>query len=217
MLKLHSYWRSSASYRVRIALNLKGLDYEILPVNLIKDGGEQHSAEYKQLNPAELVPTLVDDQLEQDFHLNQSLAIIEYLDEKYPSPALLPTSKIQKAKIRAAAYDFVSDTQPLHNLRVLQFLENDMRLSEQQKKHWIIHWVELGLRSFEKRIQHSAGEFCFGFEVSLADVCLVPQVYSAKRFDVDMSQYPVICRVSENCEKLEAFVKAKPENQSDSP
>ena len=213
-IKLHGYWRSSASYRVRIALNLKGIAYEYVPVHLVKDGGEQHQARYQGLNPSELVPTLVDE--DEDVILNQSLAIIEYVDEKYPSAVkLLPEHKLQRARVRALAQDIAADIQPLANLRVLQYLESHYQVDADGKAEWSRHWIEKGFAGIEKRLQTTAGKYCFGFDLSLADVCLVPQIYNALRFGVDMASFPLIQRIHENCNKLPEFVAAKPENQPD--
>ena len=213
-LKLYGYWRSSASYRVRIALNLKQLDYEYVPVHLVKDGGEQHSERYVGLNPAQLVPTFVDE--DEDIILNQSLAIIEYLDEKYPEPySLIPPHKVARARVRTVAQDVACDIQPLANLRVLNHISSEYGADADQKAKWCQHWIEAGFSAVEKRLQNTAGDYCFGFDVTLADVALVPQVYNANRFSVDMSQYPLIQRVYDNCNELKAFIDAKPENQPD--
>ncbi len=210
-MKLYGYWRSSAAYRVRIALNLKQLTFEHLPVHLLKNGGEQHSAGYKLLNPAELVPVLVDG----DTSLNQSLAIIEYLDEMYPQPAFLPPDAAAKAKVRALALDIACDIHPLNNLRVWQYLTGPLALSEQQKLDWITHWLHTGFMALEQRLNQSAGQFCFGDEVTLADICLVPQVYNAQRFALDMTAYPRIGAVYHHCQQLAAFALAAPEQQPD--
>lgn len=210
-MKLYGYWRSSAAYRVRIALNLKQLSYDNLPVHLIKNGGEQHSDSYRSLNPAELVPTLVDDGL----NLNQSLAIIEYLDEVYPEPALLPQEPAARALVRALAMDIACDIHPLNNLRVLQYLTGPLALNETQKLQWITHWLSTGFKALERRLQSTAGQFCVGDDVTLADLCLVPQVYNAQRFALDMSAYPTICSIHHHCQQLAAFALAAPEQQPD--
>lgn len=213
-IKLYGYWRSSASYRVRIALNLKAIAYQYVPVHLVKEGGEQHQTSYLGLNPAELVPTLVDE--DEDIILNQSLAIIEYLDEKYSSGMkLLPEHKLQRARVRALAQDIAADIQPLANLRVLQHLEAQYKVDAEGKAAWSRHWIEKGFGAIEKRLQNTAGKYCFGFDLSLADVCLVPQIYNAVRFGVDMDAYPLIKRIHANCNKLPEFVAALPENQPD--
>lgn len=213
-LKLYGYWRSSATYRARIAMNLKALEYEYIPVHLARDGGEQFSADYEQLNPAHLVPTFVDD--DEDVLLNQSMAIIEYVDEKYDSGvALLPPHRLARARVRAVAQDLACDIQPVQNLRVLKRLTAQFDASETDRNTWSRHWIETGLVALEKRLATTAGEFCFGFDVSMADVVLVPQLYNAQRFEVDMSKMPIISRIWENCNRLEAFHKALPENQID--
>ncbi len=213
-LKLYSYWRSTASYRVRIALNLKQLDYEIVPVHLVKEGGEQHLPDYQQLNPARLLPTLVDD--DEDIILNQSLSIITYLDERYPQPApLLPAHAVEKARVTALAQDIACDIQPLGNLRVLNALKSRFSASQDDVAQWAAHWIERGFEGIEQRLQTQAGKYCFDFDVTLADICLVPQVYNAKRFGVDMSQYPLISKIADNCNRLPAFERALPENQPD--
>ena len=210
-MKLYSYFRSSAAYRVRIALNLKGLPAEIVPVHLVKNGGEQHSAEYRQLNASELVPTLIDD----TFALSQSLSILEYLDEKYPEPALLPKQIQQRALIRAFSQNIACDIHPLNNLRVLQYLQNVFALSEGEKSTWYKHWIELGMRSLEAQLTESNGQFCFGEQATFADCCLIPQVYNAKRFNIDVSTFPKIESIYQHCMTLDAFQQAAPEAQID--
>lgn len=210
-MKLHGYWRSSAAYRVRIALNLKGLQVEHCPVHLINNGGEQHSAGYKLLNPAELVPTLEDGELS----LNQSLAIIQYLEDSYPHVALYPADPAQKAAVMAFALDIACDIHPLNNLRVLQYLTGPLALSEAEKMQWIKHWLATGFTALEKRLQCTAGRYCFGDTVTVADLCLVPQVYNALRFQLEMTEYPLISAIYQRCNQLEAFQKAAPEQQSD--
>lgn len=210
-MKLYGYWRSSAAYRVRIALNLKQLTYENLPVHLMKDGGQQNKDGYKALNPAKLVPVLVDGELT----LNQSLAIIEYLDETYPSPQLLPDDPAKKAVIRALSLDITSDIHPLNNLRVLQYLSNNFGCTEQQKTQWMHHWLHTGFKALELRLQKTYGKYCFGDRLTLADICLVPQVYNALRFQLDMSAYPIISQIYHQCQQLAAFALAAPEEQPD--
>ncbi|MCA1928609.1 maleylacetoacetate isomerase [Rheinheimera sp.] len=210
-MKLHGYWRSSAAYRVRIALNLKGLQVEHCPVHLVKNGGEQHSAAYQQLNPSELVPTLEDGELS----LNQSLAIIQYLEDNYPQVSLYPAEPAQKARVMALALDIACDMHPLNNLRVLQYLTGPLALSETQKIQWIKHWMTQGFNALEKRLQQTAGLYCFGDRVTVADLCLIPQVYNALRFDVNMADYPFISAIYRRCNELDAFCKAAPEQQVD--
>lgn len=213
-LKLFGYWRSTATYRVCIALNLKSLEYEYIPVHLTKNGGEQHLDNYDLLNPSHLVPTFVDD--DADIILNQSLSIIEYLDERYPETCpLLPAHTTEKARVRALAQDIACDIQPLANLRVIQALERDFDASDNQISQWAKQWIIKGLNAVERRLQTQAGRFCFDFDVSMADVCLIPQVYSAKRFGVNVENYPIIERIYTHCISLPAFAKAMPQVQVD--
>lgn len=209
-MKLYGYWRSSASYRVRIALYLKGLDFEYEPVHLVKDGGEHKLEAYGKLNPAHLVPTLVDG----DFELNQSLAIIEYLDA-LAGPLLVPADPKRAAIVRMLALDMACDLQPIANLRVLQYVSGVLEAGDVGRQAWIEHWVTKAFAAFEKRLEKHAGVYCVGDTVSLADVCLVPQVYNAKRFNVDLSPFPKLMQVYENLQQLEAFQKAAPEQQPD--
>lgn len=210
-MKLHGYWRSSAAYRVRIALNIKGLEAEHCPVHLINNGGEQHSSGYQLLNPAKLVPTLEDGELS----LNQSLAIIQYLEDCYPASPLLPKDPVEKAAVIAFALDIACDIHPLNNLRVLHYLTGPLALSETQKLQWIQHWLAVGFSALEKRLQTTSGLYCFGDAVTLADLCLVPQVYNALRFQLDMTDYPLIHAIYQRCNTIEAFQRAAPERQVD--
>jgi maleylacetoacetate isomerase len=213
-LKLYSYWRSSAAYRVRIALNLKGLPYETEPVHLVRDGGEQHRPEYRQVNPQELVPVLVDGRRV----IRQSLAIIEYLDETYDGEMkLLPPTARDRARVRALALIVACDIHPLNNTRVMRFLENEFDLSEEQRSRWMRRWIEEGFQSFEELIagHPSTGQFCEGDTPTMADLCLVPQVYNARRFHIDMTPFPTIERIVAACLELNAFDAARPENQPD--
>lgn len=210
-MKLFGYWRSSAAYRVRIALNLKGISYEQESVHLVKDGGEQHGDQYRKLNPNRLVPTLVDG----EFSLNQSMAILEYLEIKYPNSPLLPANLAENMKCRALALDLACDVHPLNNLRVLQYLTGPLGQDETAKMAWYFHWLEVGFSAFEKNLLDTAGSYCFGDEPSWADICLVPQVYNAERFGFDMSPYPIINKVVAQCRALPAFKDAAPENQPD--
>lgn len=213
-LKLYGYWRSSASYRVRIALNLKGIDYDYIPVKLSHQGGDQHEADYVGLNPSHLVPTFVDD--DEDIILNQSLSIIEYIDERYHDVApLVPDHKTERARVRALAQDIACDIQPLGNLRVLETLKLDYNASKESAALWAANWIRKGFDGIEKRLQTQAGKYCFDFDVTLADVCLVPQVYNAIRFGVNMDEYPLIKKITENCNALPAFVQAHPDQQVD--
>ncbi|MCS6240615.1 maleylacetoacetate isomerase [Shewanella baltica] len=214
-MKLYGYWRSSAAYRVRIALNLKGISAEQLSVHLVRDGGEQHKAAYTALNPLELVPTLtLDDELDMDA-LSQSLAIIEYLDEIHPQTPLLPASALERAHVRAMALTVACEIHPLNNLRVLQYLTQTLGVDEAAKNTWYHHWVASGFAALEILLKRHSGRYCFGDTVTLADLCLVPQVYNAQRFNVDLTPYPNIMRVWTECNQLEAFADAAPERQAD--
>lgn len=211
MLTLYDYWRSSAAYRVRIALNLKGLAYRSVPVHLVKDGGQQHSAEYKALNPQGLLPLLVDG----DTRIAQSMAILEYLEECYPQPALLPRDPSLRAQIRSVALHIACDIHPLNNLRVLQYLSGTLGVEAAAKDVWYRHWVDSGLASVEQNLQRMPTELSMGERPGLLEVCLVPQVYNARRFNCDLHAYPRILAVVERCNSLEAFINAAPEAQPD--
>ncbi|OZI44402.1 maleylacetoacetate isomerase [Bordetella genomosp. 5] len=212
-MQLYGYFRSSAAYRVRIALNLKGLSYEYVPVHLLKDGGQQLSDTYRALNPAALVPTLVDD----GAALGQSLAIIEYLDETRPEVPLLPADALGRARVRGLAQAVACDTHPLNNLRVLKYLKHTLQVSDDAKNEWYRHWVDVGLGALEAMLAQSddTGRFCHGDTPTVADLCLVPQVYNARRFGCDLSAFPTIERIDAACGELQAFVDAQPQNQPD--
>lgn len=212
-MKLHTYFRSSAAYRVRIALNLKGLTYESVSVHLLQDGGEQKHEAYRAKNPLGLVPTL---ETESAF-LTQSLAIMEWLDETHPEHPLLPTTPGGRAQVRAIAQTIACDIHPLNNLRVLSYLTNELGVSEEQKSKWYRHWVQEGLQAVERLLQQSAshGRFCFGNTPTLADCCLVPQVFNAKRFNCPLEALPTIRNIVSACEDLRAFQAAAPAQQID--
>lgn len=210
-MKLYGYWRSTAAYRVRIALHLKGIDFDSISVHLVKNGGEQHKDDYAAINPNQLVPTLVDG----DFSLNQSLAIIDYIEATKPGLSLYPNDAQARAKIQALSLDIACEIHPLNNLRVQQYLANDLGLENEAKSAWINHWMTIGFNAVEKQLIQTAGCYCFKDQITVADICLVAQVYNANRFNVDMSAYPYINRVIDNCNKLEAFQLALPENQVD--
>jgi len=211
-MKLFGYWRSSAAYRVRIALNLKGLSCEQQSVHLVKDGGEQHKDDYVALNAQHLVPTLV---LADGTALTQSLAIMDYLDGLNDKHPLLPKEPVARAQIQAMALSIACDIHPLNNLRVLQYLSKDLTVSDEAKNAWYHHWIHTGFAAIEQQLQQHSGRFCFGDSPTLADVCLVPQVYNAERFKVPMDKYPNIVRICANCNALPAFNDALPENQPD--
>jgi len=210
-VRLYSYFRSSAAYRVRIALALKGLVYEYVPVHLIK--GEQRADGYRALNAQALVPTLVDEQR----IFTQSLAIIEYLDERHPQPPLLPDTAAERARVRAIALSIACDIHPLNNTRVLQYLERTLGASEEAKSAWYRHWVELGLSALETQLagDPATGTFCHGEKTSLADICLVPQLANARRYDIPLDAYPTLARIDSNCRALAAFAQSAPERQPD--
>ncbi|PWK85737.1 maleylacetoacetate isomerase [Fulvimonas soli] len=215
-LVLYGYWRSSAAYRVRIALNLKGLPYESRAVHLLRDGGEQHAAAYRALNPQELVPCLLDG----GRAFTQSMAIIEYLDEAYPDgPRLLPAAARDRARVRALAQAVACDVHPLGNLRVLQALETRFGAGEAQRGEWMRHWIGAGFAALEAMLAGSpaTGRHCHGDTPGLADACLVPQVYNALRWKLDLAPYPTVARIHAACNELEAFRAAAPEAQPDAP
>ncbi|MCH7334933.1 maleylacetoacetate isomerase [Acinetobacter sp. NIPH 2699] len=208
-MKLYSYFRSSAAYRVRIALNLKQLAYETQAIHLVKN--EQQQADYQALNPSQLLPTLMD----ADQTLLQSISILEYLEEAYPEVALLPKNLADRAKVRAFAQAIACDIHPLNNLRVLKYLQHELAVSDVQKNSWYQHWMLQGFKSLEVQLQDSNGQFCFGTQATFADCCLIPQVYNAKRFKVDLTAFPKIESIYQHCLTIPAFLHAAPEKQPD--
>jgi maleylacetoacetate isomerase/maleylpyruvate isomerase len=212
-MKLYTYFRSSAAYRVRIALNLKGLPYEAVPVHLVRDGGQQKTPAYREKSPLGIVPALETD------HgvLTQSLAIIEWLEELHPQVALLPADADGRARVRAIAQTIACEIHPLNNLRVLGYLSKTLGVSEEQKNAWYRHWVHEGLAAVEKLLANDphTGTFCHGETPGLADCCLVPQVFNARRFGCPLDEFPTILRIVAACEALEAFRQAAPGNQPD--
>ena len=212
-MKLYDYFRSSAAYRVRIALNLKGLDHERAFVHLTRGGGEQFSEQYRRINPQTLVPALEDD----GHVLTQSLAIIEYLEETHPEPPLMPTAPAERARVRSIALAIACDIHPIDNLRVLNYLTNELGVSDEQRTAWYRHWVQVGLSGVESLVagHPMTGRFCHGDAPTLADLCLVPQIFNAKRFDCDLSGCPELERISAACLELPAFADASPPNQPD--
>ncbi|MCC2963252.1 maleylacetoacetate isomerase [Massilia sp. IC2-278] len=212
-MKLHTYYRSSASYRVRIALNLKGLAHDQAYVHLSKDGGGQFAPAFDALNPQHLLPVLeVDGMI-----LPQSLAIIEYLDETRPAVPLLPSDAKGRARVRALSQAIAADIHPINNLRVLKYLSGELGVSAQQKNAWYRHWVTLGLDALERQLANSpdTGAFCHGDTPGMADCCLVPQLYNARRFECDLERYPTLLAIEARCEELTAFRDARPEDQPD--
>jgi maleylpyruvate isomerase len=212
-MKLHTYFRSSAAYRVRIALNLKGLQAEMAPHHLLRGGGEHLQDAYRAINPQAMVPALEDDGV----LLTQSLAIIEYLDEQHRAPPLLPADAAGRARVRSLALAIACDIHPLANLRVLRYLVHTLGVTEEVKNAWSVHWVEEGLAALETQLARSpaTGVFCHGDAPTLADCCLVPQVFNARRVNVDMAPYPTIVRIDAACSALPAFAQAHPSRQVD--
>ncbi|WP_199541748.1 maleylacetoacetate isomerase [Paraburkholderia kururiensis] len=213
-MQLYSYFRSSASYRVRIALNLKGLPYDYVPIHLLRGGGEQFSSAYRKLNHDAIVPTLVDD----GHALQQSLAIVEYLEETHPTPPLLPATAVDRAHVRSIALQIACEIHPLNNLRVLKYLKHTVGVTDDVKDAWYRHWVEAGFETLEARLAGDArtGKLCFGDTPTLADVCLIPQVFNAQRFKVDTARFPTIQRIYDHATQLDAFERAAPGQQPDS-
>ena len=214
-LRLYTYWRSSAAYRVRIGLNLKGLPYEIMAVHLVRDGGEQHTESFHEANPQELVPVLQHGQR----MLRQSLSILEYVDEMWPERPLLPATARDRQRVRALSQVIACDIHPLNNLRVLQYFENEWGVPQSERDGWARHWMVEGFRALETMLRDhpSTGTFCDGDVPTLADCCMVPQVYNARRFGIDMTPYPTMVRIEQACLELPAFDAARPENQPDAP
>ncbi|WP_062310217.1 maleylacetoacetate isomerase [Polynucleobacter sinensis] len=211
--QLYSFWRSSAAFRVRIALNLKGMDYEVIPVHLLKEGGEQSSSSYTNKNPNRLVPLYTDG----SHTIHQSLAIIEYLEEIQATPALLPKTAIDRAWVRAVAMDIAIEIHPINNLRVLRYLIKTLGISAEAKDTWNQHWMNLGLASLEKQLSTDSrvGRFAYGDEPGLIDICLVPQIFNALSAKLDINTYPTLIKIFNECMTLPAFIDASWENQID--
>ena len=212
-MQLYSFYRSSATYRVRIALNLKEVPYQLLPVHLVRDEGEHRRPELRALNPQGFVPTLVDGARV----FTQSLAIIEYLDELYPDPPLLPGSARDRARIRGLAQIIACDIHPLSNIRVVDYLHEVLGAEEAERMAWHRRWITEGLEALESMLADNpaTGEFCHGDDPTLADICLVPQVYNAQRYQCDLSAFPIIGCITRRCLGIEAFARAAPERQPD--
>jgi len=209
-VKLYTYFRSSAAFRVRIALNLKGISYEPVFVHLAK--GEHRAAAYAKVNPQALLPTL---ELDDGTRLSQSLAIIEYLDEAHPANPLIPKDALGKARVRSLSYLVASEIHPLNNTRVLQHLKRALGQNEDQINTWYRHWIADGLAKLEAELSGSRGKFCHGDTPTMADCCLVPQIFNAKRYQSDLAPYPNTMRVFDACMKLDAFDRAQPSKQPD--
>ena len=212
-MQLHNYFRSSASYRVRIALAYKGLSYDYRPVHLVRDGGAQHSPVYTALNPEALVPALEDE----GAVITQSLAMLEYLEERHPTPSLLPTAPADRAWVRALADLIACEIHPINNLRVLKYLEQTLGVTPEQKMAWIHHWMLLGFASLEAHLTRDprTGLCCMGDTPSFADLCLVPQVFNARRFNVPLGDFPTVVRIDAHLQQLDAFRAAAPGAQPD--
>jgi maleylpyruvate isomerase len=212
-MKLYTFFRSSASYRVRIALNLKGVAYEQVPIHLRRGGGEQFAASYTAINPQALVPSLDDN----GRLLTQSLAIIEYLEDRFPKPPLLPADPAERAQVRGMALVVACEIHPIQNLRVLVYLKNNLQQSEEDLNRWARHWIDLGLSALEQMTSSVSkrSQFCFGDSPTLADICLVPQLANARRFGCDLSAYPTLLQIENACTALPAFANAAPEKQPD--
>ena len=209
-MKLYTFFRGSSPFRLRIALNLKGLAYQPVFVHLAK--GEHRKSEFGKINPQQLLPAL---ELDDGQVLNQSLAIIEYLDEKYPQKPLIPREALARARVRSLSYLVACEIHPLNNLRVLQHLRGALGQNEDQVAAWYRHWIADGLAKFEAQVKGSAGKFCHGDTPSMADCCLVPQIFNARRYQNDLAPYPVTMRIFEACMQLEAFDRAQPSKQPD--
>ncbi len=213
-MKLYGYFRSSAAYRVRIALNLKQVNYDLGIIHLVRGGGEQHTPQYREINPAGLVPALETDDGQV---LTQSLAIIEYLDEVLPGAPLLPSDPLARAQARSLALAVACEIHPLNNLRVLKYLTGTLGASEDEKTAWYRHWVETGLETIEQLLGRSplTGQFCVGDSPTLADICLIPQIANARRFDCRIDHLAKVLEINERCLALSAFAKAQPSAQPD--
>lgn len=211
-MKLYSYYRSSAAYRVRIALNLKGLDYDYEAVNLLE--AQQKSQGYRATNPQALVPALTTDD---GAVLGQSIAILEWLEEMYPQPALLPGSPMERAAIRGVVNHIACDIHPLNNISILFYLRDELTATPEQTSRWYSQWVRRGFDGLEQQLAETSGLYCFGDAPTMADVCLVPQFYNARRFEVNIEDYPTINRIVDYCNNQDAFDRARPEKQPDTP
>jgi maleylpyruvate isomerase len=212
-VELYTYWRSSAAYRVRIALNLKSLPYVTHAVNLVKDGGEQFSAQYRGVNPQSRVPTLVHD----GQRFAQSLAIIEYLDETFPGTRLIPKDPEGRARVRMLSQIIACDIQPLQNTSTTRYLKETLKLDDAAISAWLREWIRRGLDAFNAHLEHDhlSGKFCHGDTPTMADCCLVPQMFAAERFGVDPTTYPRLALIWENCNQMPAFAAAHPSKQID--
>lgn len=212
-LALYTYFRSSAAYRVRIALNLKGLDADHRFIHLLKDGGQQHGEAYRAINPQQLIPALIDN----GHAIAQSLAIVEYLEETHPEPPLLPKGAFARARVRQIAYAVACDIHPVNNLRVLQQLRRNFAATEDQRAEWQKHWIALGFTAIESLLANApeTGVYCHGDAPSLADICLIPQMANARRVNLDLAPYPTLTRIEQSALANPAFAAAQPKEQRD--
>jgi len=212
-LALYTYFRSSAAYRVRIALNLKGLDADHRFIHLLKDGGQQHGEAYRAINPQQLIPTLIDN----GHAIGQSLAIVEYLEETHPEPPLLPKGALARARVRQIAYAVACDIHPVNNFRVLQRLKRNFAATEDQRADWQKHWIALGFTAIESLLANApeTGVYCHGDAPSLADICLIPQMANARRVNLDLAPYPTLTRIEQSALANPAFAAAQPKEQRD--
>ncbi len=206
-MRLYDYWRSSASYRVRIALNIKGLTFEQIPVDL--RAGGQRTEEYLAVNPQALLPFFESG----DVKISQSLAIIDYLEELHPTPAVLPNDAAGRAYVRSMAQIIACDIHPLNNQRVISYLEKDLGCDQLKRMIWYHRWIADGFKALEAAAKAAPGDFCYGDEPTLADICLVPQVYNAKRYEVDLGPFPTLRTINDRCQEIEAFAMAAPQHQ----
>jgi maleylacetoacetate isomerase len=214
MLKLYSYWRSSAAYRVRIALNLKVLDYDIAPVHLTQDGGQHHGNDYRALNPQELIPLLVDG----DLRVPQSMAIFQYLEDRWPDPRLTPMDLRDRARMWAFCQAIACDIHPLNNLRVLQYLTAQFKATDADKDDWYRHWIMEGFRALEAmQRERPESDYCFGDAPTFADCCLVPQWYNGERYQCPLTPFSRLAAIVARCRQHEAFIDAHPDHQPDTP
>lgn len=210
-VQLYSYFRSSAAYRVRVALYLKNIPFDYIPVHLLNNGGEHLAETYRQLNPMAQIPTLVHN----GEAIGQSMAILQYIDQVWPAPSLFPSEPLKKARVIQISEAVNSGIHPIQNLSVLNYLVNDLGLSDDKKKAWAAHWIKVGFDKLERLVMKTAAQYCIGSQLTAADLFVVPQIYNARRFGLDMNNYPTLLKVEENCLQLEAFKKSLPEAQPD--
>ena len=206
-MRLYDYWRSSAAYRVRIALNIKGLEFEQHPIDL--RAGGQRADEYLAVNPQALVPFFEDGEV----RIGQSLAIIDYLEDTHPEPAVLPSDPVGRARVRSMAQIIACDIHPLNNQRVIGYLEKDLGCDQLKRMIWYHRWIADGFKALEVAVKDAPGAFCYSDEPTLADICLVPQIYNAKRYEVDLGPFPTLRTINDRCQEIEAFAKAAPQHQ----